>query len=419
MAQTIDYQEATGEIPERPRARAGLWRRLWEGLGIPNLLEKLGISKYSGIPADPLLFVYALFGVVSAASVQQLVKIAGKDELLLRLLPVLERLNDKVLHYLLKRTEVESYQQMHGEIIHTLQAYPSMTSRPEGVVSGDDTIEFKDGEKMPGIQVLFKASEGRYHLGYCVASTHYADDDKDYPLLFDIRRRSAAEEQAAGEKKAQKSLGLDLRKPADYLQWVDHQVAQGEKPMLAVLSGARFNPQVIQAVEQHQIPWLGISPRNRVYEDEQGRAVNAKALLRLRMNERVCLQLPDSGQQVLVKAGKMKGGSAVTLLIAEDVARGERTLFVVAAQQPEPALALLDTYLSWQQVEVETKLHQMVELTKQVRACGIQAETASFDRWYYVAVHSRHPQPRGVQSGPVSGQALPVGLSSGATRSTR
>jgi len=385
MAQTIVYQEAAGEIPDRPRARAGMWRRLWEGLGVPALLEELGISKYSGIPADLLLFVYALFGVVSAVSLQHLVNIAGKDELLLHLLPVLERLNDKTLRYLLKQIEVETYQKMQGEVIGVLQAYPGMTSQPEGVVSGDDTIEFKEGEKMPGIQVLFKASEGRYHLGYCIVSTHYADDQKDYPLLFDIRRRSEAEEQAVAEKKEQKSLGLDLRKPADYLQWVEHQVAQGQKPALAVLSGSRFNPKVIQAVEKQGLPWLGISPRRRGYEDEQGRPVTAKSLLRLRMNERVCLQLPDCGQHVLVKTGKMKGGGTVTFLITEDVARGERTLFVVSGQQPEPALALLDTYLSWQQAEVETKLHQMVDLVQKVRTYGIRAETASFDRWYYVA----------------------------------
>jgi hypothetical protein len=77
-------------------------------------------------------------------------------------------------------------------------------------------------------------------------------------------------------------------------------VAQGAKPALAVLSGPRFNPKVIQVVEQQGVPWLGVSPRNRRYEDEQGRPVIAKSLLRLRMNERVCLQLPDCGQQVSV-----------------------------------------------------------------------------------------------------------------------
>ena len=86
MSQVVIYQEAAGEIPEQPRARSGLLRRLWEGLGIPDLLDQLDISKYSGLPADDLLFVYALFGVVSARSVQHLVELAGEDVLLLELL---------------------------------------------------------------------------------------------------------------------------------------------------------------------------------------------------------------------------------------------------------------------------------------------------------------------------------------------
>ena len=397
MAQTIVYQEAEGEIRETPRARAGMLWRLWEGLGVPALLEEVGITKYSGMPAEPLLFVYALFGAVSAVSIRHLIKVAGKDELLLHLLPVLEKLNDKALRYLMKQIEPEKYQRMQGEIIRKMQTYPQMASQPEGVVSGDDTIEFKEGEKMPGIQVLFKASEGRYHLGYCIVSTHYADDQKDYPLLFDIRRRSEAEKKAVAEKKEQKSLGLDLRKPADYLQWVEHQVAQGQKPVLAVLNGPRFNGQIIKGVEEQDIPWLGISPKNRVYEDEQGQAVKAKSLLRLRMNERVCVQLPDCGQQVLVKTGKMKGVGDIIFLIAEDVARGERPLFVVCGQKIEQALALLDIYLSWQQVEIETKLHQMVELVTEVWTYGILAETASFDRWYYVSWFIREVLAAGYQ----------------------
>ena len=68
MSQVVIYQEAAGEIPEQPRARSGLLRRLWVGLGIPVLLNRLGVSKYSGLPAEALLFVYALFGVVSADS---------------------------------------------------------------------------------------------------------------------------------------------------------------------------------------------------------------------------------------------------------------------------------------------------------------------------------------------------------------
>ncbi|HFD39754.1 MAG TPA: hypothetical protein ENJ31_07925 [Anaerolineae bacterium] len=386
MPQPIVFQEADREIPEQPRARSGMFRQLWVALGLPAMLEELGITKYSGLPADALLFVYALFGVISARSIQHLVEQAGKDVLLQKLLPVLEKLNDKALRYLLKRTEPESYQSLLGQVIRTLQGDRRMASRPEGIVAGDDTIEFKDGVKMPGIQVLFKASEGRYHLGYAVVSTHYADDEKDYPLLFDIRRRSEEEEEVIAQEKERRALGLDLRKTTDYLRWVDHQIEQGEKPELAILRAARFNPKTVKELEGREIPWIGLSPRNRVYQDAQGQPVTAKTLLRRRMNERVCVQLPDSGRQVLVEQGRMKGVGEVLFLITLDVARDEPSLFVVRRREDATeALALLERYLSWEQRLIETKLHQMVHLLTEARRYGIRAETVSLDRWFYVA----------------------------------
>jgi hypothetical protein len=385
MSQVVIYQEAAGEIPEQPRARSGLLRRLWVGLGIPNLLDRLGISKYSGLPADALLFVYALFGMVSARSIRHLIVLAGNDVLLQKLLSVLDRLNDKALRYLLKGIEPAIYRAFLGETIRVLQDDPRMASRPDGVTIGDDTIEFKSGVKMPGIQVLFKASEGRFNLGYAIPSTHYADDEKDYPLLFDIRRRSEAEEKAVTQERERRALGLDLRKTGDYLRWVDHQTAQGEEPVLAVLTAARFNGTAVKGVEERGVPWLGISPRNRVYQDAQGKQVSAQRLLGRRMNERVCLQLPDSGRYVLVEAGQVVGMGKVLFLITQEVASGERTLFVARHQEVEQALSLLDTYLSWEQAEIETKLHQMVDLLTQDRAYGVQSETASLDRWYYVS----------------------------------
>jgi len=384
MAQRVIYQEAAGAIPEQPRARSGLLRHLWVGLGIPDLLAQVGITKYSGLPADALLFVYALFGSVSAESIQHLVSVTTRDVLLSQLLPVLGQLNDKALRYLLKRVEPATYQTLHGEIIRALQGDPRMASRPEGVIIGDDTIEFKSGAQMPGIQVLFKASEGRYGLGYAIPSTHYADDEKDYPLLFAIRRRSAAEEQAAAQERERQELGLDLRKTPDYLQWVDHQIAQGEQPVLAVLRAARFNETAIQGLEPRDVPWIGLSPQNRVYRDARGKRVTAKRLLRRQLQASDCLQLPDSGRYVWVEAGALPSGRRVLFLITLDVAREERTLFVVRHQPVAAALTLLETYCSWEQGVVETKLHLMVDLLTQARAYGIQAETVSLDRWFHV-----------------------------------
>lgn len=181
-------------------------------------------------------------------------------------------------------------------------------------------------------------------------------------MLFDIRRRSEAEEKAVAQEQERRALGLDLRKTQDYLQWVDHQMAQGEKPLLAVLQAARFNPQAVAEVEERDIPWLAISPKNRVYQNLRGKRLKAKQLLKRRMNERVCLQLPDSGRHVWVEEGQMAGVGEVFFLITHDVARDERTLFVArrGAEGVEAALSLLETYLGWEQAEIETKLHRSV-----------------------------------------------------------
>jgi hypothetical protein len=58
-----------------------LLRRLWKGLGIPGLLDQLGIGKYSGLSADALLFVYALLGAANARSIQHLVALAWQGHL--------------------------------------------------------------------------------------------------------------------------------------------------------------------------------------------------------------------------------------------------------------------------------------------------------------------------------------------------
>ena len=82
----------------------------------------------------------------------------------------------------------------------------------------------------------------------------------------------------------------------------------------------------------------------------------------------------------------MKGVGGVLFLITLDVARDERSLFVVQRREDaSEALALLERYLSWEQRLIETKLHQMVHLLTQARHYGIRAETVSLDRWFYVA----------------------------------
>lgn len=79
--------------------------------------------------------------------------------------------------------------------------------------------------------------------------------------------------------------------------------------------------------------------------------MTAKTLLQRRMNERVCVQWPDNGRQVLIEPGQMPGVGGVYLLVTLDVAREERSLFVVRQGdgRVEEALALEEGYREMRQ----------------------------------------------------------------------
>ena len=54
----------------------------------------------------------------------------------------------------------------------------------DDVVAIDDTLLPKTGKKMPGAGKLYDHSSGRYVHAQSLVTSHYVDEDKDYPLGF-------------------------------------------------------------------------------------------------------------------------------------------------------------------------------------------------------------------------------------------
>jgi hypothetical protein len=65
---------------------------------------------------------------------------------------------------------------------------------------------------MPAKNVLL--SEKRFDFGFDVESTHYADREKDYPLLSAVYEPSAEQEAEKEAARQCKEMGLDLRRTA-------------------------------------------------------------------------------------------------------------------------------------------------------------------------------------------------------------
>ena len=74
----------------------------------------------------------------------------------------------------------------------------------------------------------------------------------------------------------------------------------------------------------------------------------------------------------------------VSLLVAEDLADQERALFVTRSDSDEVILQRLELAVA-QHADADTsRLRVMLRLLKLARQADVQAETAVFDRWFYV-----------------------------------
>ncbi len=97
------------------------------------------------------------------------------------------------------------------------------------------------------------------------------------------------------------------------------------------------------------------------------------------------VELTDVGHRALrVGQSTLEGLGQIALVLVEDLATQERTLFVT---RPAPDADL------WQRVELalsqssetdSARLTMMLDLLQRTRRAGVVAETAVFDRWFYV-----------------------------------
>ena len=369
-----------------PQARGYLVSQFWEEFGLAAFLSGLGIRKFKGLAASTLLFIALLFGVMDAHSISNLAEKVRADPVLIELCAgdVVER---KQLYRFLGKLTKEQYQALMAHVLRQLQAHLRTASRPDGVMAGDETTVLKWAKKMPGISWVFKASEQRVGLGYEIVSTCYADGDKFYPLFCDFRLPTPEEQKKREQARKRKELGLDQRKIADVACWLEHQVADGESPELVVLAGNHLGHPLVSKCEALALAWIGISTRRRVYvlgAGRRARKVKGGTLLKDDYR-RQWHELKDEGYQVsfLGEATATTLGR-VLLLVIECLADGERQLLVVRPEQEAVLLERVQLLLARQARPDNTKLHLMLDLLRGGRETGIRAQTATFDRWFYV-----------------------------------
>ncbi len=383
--QPLQARRAAGEPQPAPQARSYFVQQIWDKLGLEAALARVGIGQ-GGLPLSTVFIVVLLMGVVGATSLFGAVQLLPTDAALCTMLAV-SALDEKQVYRGLASISIAQYQAWMGQLLGALQADPRTASRPDGVVVSDSTQVTKNSaHKIPGVHILFLHSEKHFARGAELLTTHYADGDKDYPLFLAFYEPDAATVAARAADKARRAAEVDGRKPAEVLAYIAQQVTAGSPPTLVIVSGPRLTPTFIDKLTVLQVPWLGVSAGRRTYTlSGQSASQTAKRLLAT-SQPRHWQDDADLGDRLADLGAASSCVGAVRLLLAEHMADGVRTLYLTPAPlSAAAARARLTLVLEQEQQQRDSGiLQRTLELLCLSRLAGIRAETATFDRWYFV-----------------------------------
>jgi hypothetical protein len=368
-----------------PRARGCLASQFWKRFKLSEHLEKIGIVK-DGLPLGHIMLIVMLFGLLNASSLADVVTQVNQDVVSCSILDI-DQLEVKQLYRGLAMLREENYRTWMGYFVQELQLDARTRSRRDGVLIGDGTqvrrsYSRKRGKKQRWLRVIYLHSEKRFDFGFEVESTHYADREKDYTVLFSICVPSPEQEAEKKAARERKEMKLDLRRTADRITWLKHLVTEGALPEWIELGGRELTARMRTVVEALGVPWVGVSGMRRTYHLKgRSKPKSAKALLKTKHSQQ-WLALPDLSYQICWLGAATCTMGEVVLLLVEHAASGQRRLYVLPPQTREEASAQITRVLERDVEKAPSHLDLMVTLVEESLLAGIQAETGVFDRGY-------------------------------------
>ena len=150
--------------------------------------------------------------------------------------------------------------------LELLQSTRETRWRWDGVVAIDDTLLPKTGRKMPGAGKLWDHNSGSYVHAQSLVTSHYVDEDKDYPLGFrQYFKHGSPEAERYGFKRK-----LDLA-----MELVDECEGLGVAAENYVFDSWYLSQEVAKHVEGYGKGWVSRLKSNRVvYHGKRRMSIN-------------------------------------------------------------------------------------------------------------------------------------------------
>ena len=123
----------------------------------------------------------------------------------------IDSFNERTMNRKLKSISMNS-KEILKKYLKMFQEVPYLAFKKSGVLSLDEHIIGKSGEKIEGVDYYYSPVEKKNILGLSMISVHYYDDKKEYPVIFDIYRKKSELEKYKKEElyKPKNEIARDL-----------------------------------------------------------------------------------------------------------------------------------------------------------------------------------------------------------------
>lgn len=107
-----------------------------------------------------------------------------------------------------------SEKELNDRRLELFQRNPAAAWKSYGIMSIDDVLIEKTGSHISGVGKFFNHSEGRYCLGHNLVTSHYADNEKHYPIDYRLYLKEDSVESEEWGFKTKIVLACELVKDA-------------------------------------------------------------------------------------------------------------------------------------------------------------------------------------------------------------
>jgi hypothetical protein len=343
----------------------------WQILGVPDLLQKAGIVKQDGVPAEAVAFLQAAAPLFGKGTVRDAIKVLHQDPALPALSGCEGPFSKQVVHRALENDGFD-FEELNWSRVDRLQQLEETKFRRDGLLIIDGSLLRKTSKGFQSIRTLYDHVSDSYRPAYDGIGVVYTRRNVELPVTFNLRILDDVQYQCLQQQKAANKSFEDLLDCA----------RRASQKMPIFIRPSLYSTANLKKAHRAGISWIAqVKQGLRVVVDEE--SVRVATILRrfdvdglyvyhreLGTCAAACqVKLPAYGHPVKLFAFRPEEGKSRRAFLTDSVELDER--------------GFLELLHQLQGDFGEDKFALALKTLSRLRGMGCPTDRVAFDEWFF------------------------------------